>query len=46
MDMFLENDTLWSHAKVTNPNAADLTGYWWTCVAMPATDKVKKSSKF
>jgi len=27
---------LWVHPKVTNTQAAELQGYWWTCVAVPA----------
>jgi hypothetical protein len=30
-------DKLWLHPKITNTQgAADLQGYWWTCVAVPA----------
>lgn len=37
--MMVHEDVLWTHAKVTNPNPVDIKGYWWTCVAMPVTDK-------
>jgi len=37
--MLVHEDVLWTHAKITNPNPVDIKGYWWTCVAMPVTDK-------
>ena len=30
-----------AHPKITNPNEADIDGYWWTCVAMPSTPKTR-----
>lgn len=36
VDMLFDDDgMMWAHPKVTNPNEAELPGYWWTCVAMP-----------
>jgi hypothetical protein len=33
---------LWLHPKVTNTQAAaDLQGYWWTCVAVPAAPSTR-----
>ena len=37
VDMFIANGTFFAHPKISNPTAADLRGYWWTCVAVPAT---------
>jgi hypothetical protein len=34
VDMLVVNGTLFAHPRVTNPNAGELTGYWWTCVGM------------
>ena len=33
VDMLFEDDVFWTHPRLTNPNSADLRGYWWTCVA-------------
>jgi hypothetical protein len=41
VDILLENDTMWAHAKIHNPNPVDIDGYWWTCVAMPVTAKTR-----
>eukprot|EP00756_Hemistasia_phaeocysticola_P062386 Hpha_TRINITY_DN5820_c0_g1::TRINITY_DN5820_c0_g1_i1::g.45580::m.45580 len=38
VDMFMEGDAFWVHPKIRNPTAAEIPGYWWTCVAMTATD--------
>jgi len=37
VDMMLHGDELWTHTKITNPNSADIPGYWWTCAAHKAT---------
>jgi hypothetical protein len=37
VDVFLEDDVLWIHPKITNPTREALRGYWWTCVAHHAT---------
>ena len=28
VDMLFEDDVMYAHAKITNPTAADLRGYW------------------
>ena len=38
VDLLLDaNSTLWTHAKVTNPNNGSVLGYWWTCAAHTST---------
>ena len=37
VDMTLANGSFLAHPKITNPTEVDLQGYWWTCVAVPAT---------
>jgi hypothetical protein len=37
VDLLLDGDELWTHAKITNPNNASVLGYWWTCAAHDAT---------
>ncbi len=37
VDMFIDDDELWVHPRITNPNPVDLRGYWWTCVAHHVT---------
>ena len=37
VDMYIANGTFFAHPKITNPTEKDLRGYWWTCVAVPAT---------
>lgn len=37
VDMMLGNGSLLAHPRITNPTEQDLRGYWWTCVAVPAT---------
>lgn len=37
VDMIIVNDTLFTHAKISNPTKMDLKGYWWTCVAHHTT---------
>jgi hypothetical protein len=37
VDILHVDDELWIHPKITNPNAHDLRGYWWTCVAHHVT---------
>lgn len=37
VDMFIDNNELWVHPRITNPTDKDLRGYWWTCVAHHVT---------
>ena len=37
VDLLLDGDELWTHAKVSNPQAQPTLGYWWTCAAHGAT---------
>ena len=37
MQHLLDDDELWTHAKVTNPANASTLGYWWTCAAHEAS---------
>jgi hypothetical protein len=37
VDMHVANGSFFAHPKITNPTDVDLRGYWWTCVAVPAT---------
>mmetsp|Transcript_18921 Transcript_18921/g.19656 ORF Transcript_18921/g.19656 Transcript_18921/m.19656 type:complete len:730 (-) Transcript_18921:148-2337(-) len=37
VDMMIVNGTFLAHPRITNPTPVDLRGYWWTCVAVPAT---------
>ena len=39
VDMLLLNETLFAHAKVSNPTPVEMPGYWWTCVAMPVDSR-------
>ena len=51
VDMMLEDDTLWVHPRVYNMGyrggeksheaPRSIPGYWWTCVAMHATDSTR-----
>lgn len=41
VDMFLTNQTFLAHPRITNPTEVDLRGYWWTCVAVPATTSTR-----
>ena len=38
VDIFLDDDVLWAHPRIYNTQPKDIKGYWWTCVAMKATD--------
>jgi len=38
VDILLDEDVFWAHARVTNPHKEEQNGYWWTCVAMPVTE--------
>ena len=37
VDILLDGDELWTHAKVANPHDNATLGYWWTCAAHAAT---------
>ena len=37
VDMLVLNGTLFAHPKVFNPNAGELSGYWWTCSGLEFT---------
>ena len=41
VDILLEDDVLWTHIKIYNPNPTPIDGYWWTCVAMPVTPRTR-----
>ncbi len=41
VDMMLVNDTFIIHPRISNPTEVDLKGYWWTCVAVPATPSTR-----
>ena len=41
VDILLTADELWVHPKITNTRDMDLRGYWWTCVAVPATPSTR-----
>ena len=41
VDMLFEDDVMWAHPKITNPNPVEVDGYWWTCVAMPVAPKTR-----
>ena len=38
VDIHLEGEVLWAHPRIYNGNDHEIPGYWWTCVAMKATD--------
>ena len=37
VDILLDGEELWTHAKVSNPNNHSVLGYWWTCAAHEAS---------
>lgn len=41
VDIMLNKDALLIHPKITNPTDKDVDGYWWTCVAIEADDKLR-----
>jgi len=41
VDMLVVNETFFAHPRITNPTPVDLRGYWWTCVAVPATTSTR-----
>ena len=41
VDIFLDNETLFLHPKLTPTRGKPLQGYWWTCVAVPATPETR-----
>jgi hypothetical protein len=41
VDMMIGNGSLLVHPRITNPTDCDLRGYWWTCVAVTATEKTR-----
>jgi len=41
VDMMIVNGTFLAHPRITNPTPVDLRGYWWTCVAVPATPNTR-----
>merc|ERR1711871_718156 len=41
VDMIVGNSSVLVHPKITNPTNCDLRGYWWTCVAVEATENTR-----
>ena len=41
VDMIVGNSSVLVHPKITNPTNSDLRGYWWTCVAVEATENTR-----
>lgn len=41
VDMIIANGSVLVHPKITNPTSCDLRGYWWTCVAVNATEQTR-----
>lgn len=41
VDMLFLDDVMWAHPRIYNTEPAEIPGYWWTCVAMPVTDRTR-----
>jgi len=41
VDMVISNGSVIVHPRITNPTSKDLRGYWWTCVAVEATQNTR-----
>ncbi len=41
VDMMIGNGSVLVHPKINNPTDCDLRGYWWTCVAVEATENTR-----
>ncbi len=41
VDLLLGNGTIWLHPAITPTREATVQGYWWTCVAVPATPETR-----